>query len=218
MMKWSESAWQESNAIYEKIVRHPFNIQLMNGTLPTEIFKFYIAQDSVYLSAFGKALALIAARSNHSEHTLNFIRFSEDALVAERSLHESYFEKFGLSDDATASPTCHHYTQFLLSNAALEPIEVAMAAVLPCFWIYKKVGDHIYKHQTNNNNPYCDWITNYAGEDFSQTVQKAIDVCDEVSTECTHQQRLAMTQAFNTSVKLEWMFWDSAWRQEQWPV
>jgi thiaminase/transcriptional activator TenA len=80
-MKWSESAWQESTAVYEEIVRHPFNVQLMNGTLPAETFKFYIAQDSVYLNAFGRALALIAARSNHPEYTLDFIRFSEDALV-----------------------------------------------------------------------------------------------------------------------------------------
>jgi thiaminase/transcriptional activator TenA len=217
-MKWSESAWQESTAVYEEIVRHPFNVQLMNGTLPAETFKFYIAQDSVYLNAFGRALALIAARSTHPEYTLNFIRFSEDALVEEKLLHESYFKKFGLSDDATASPTCDHYSQFLLAKAALDPIEVAMAAMLPCFWIYKKVGDHIYKHQTNNNNPYCDWIANYTGEDFSQTVQQAIDICDEVAAECTQQQRLAMTQAFNASAKLEWMFWDSAWKQEQWSV
>ena len=217
-MKWSESAWQESNAVYEKIVQHPFNLELMNGTLHVEKFKFYIAQDSVYLGAFGRVLALIAARTNHPGYTLDFIRFSEGALVTEKILHAGYFEKFGLSDEAAASPACHHYTQFLLAKAALDPIEVAMAAVLPCFWIYKKVGDHIYNHQTNNNNPYRDWITAYAGEDFAQIVQKAIDVSDEVAAVCTQQQRQAMTQAFNTSAKLEWMFWDSAWRQEQWPV
>ncbi|MFT6341770.1 MAG: thiaminase/transcriptional activator TenA, partial [Glaciecola sp.] len=48
--------------------------------------------------------------------------------------------------------------------------------------------------------------------------QKAIDICDEVAAECTQQQRLAMTQTFNASAKLEWMFWDSAWKLEQWPV
>ena len=217
-MKWSESAWQESNAVYETILQHPFNLELMNGTLRVEKFKFYIAQDSVYLGAFSKALALIAARTNHSANALDFIRFSEGAMVTEKLLHAGYFEKFGLSDEAAASPACHHYTQFLLSKAALDPIEVAIAAVLPCFWIYKKVGDHIYNHQTNNNNPYRDWITTYAGEDFAQIVQKAIDVSDEVAAVCTHLQRQAMTQAFNTSAKLEWMFWDSAWRQEQWPV
>ena len=76
-MKWSESAWQESNEVYEKIVQHPFNLELMNGTLHVEKFKFYIAQDSVYLGAFGRVLALIAARTNHSAYALDFIRFSE---------------------------------------------------------------------------------------------------------------------------------------------
>ncbi len=217
-MKWSESAWQESSAVYETILQHPFNLELMNGTLHVEKFKFYIAQDSVYLGAFSRALALIAARTNHSAYALDFIRFSEGTLVTEKLLHAGYFEKFGLSDETAASPACHHYTQFLLAKAALDPIEVAMAAVLPCFWIYKKVGDHIYKHQTNNRHPYRDWIDTYAGEAFAQSVHKAIDICDEVAAVCTHQQRQAMTQAFITSAKLELMFWDSAWRQEQWPV
>ncbi len=217
-MKWSESAWQESHAVYEKIVQHPFNLELMNGTLHVEKFKFYIAQDSVYLGAFSRALALISARTNHLSHTLEFIRFSEDALAVEKVLHAGYFTKFGLSHEAPASPACHHYTQFMLAKAALDPIEVAMAAVLPCFWIYKKVGDHIYNQQTNNQNPYRDWIDTYAGEAFAQSVQKAIDICDEVAAVCTHQQRQAMTQAFSAAVKLEWMFWDSAWQQEPWPV
>ena len=217
-MKWSESAWQESSAVYEKILQHPFNLELMNGTLNIEKFKFYIAQDSVYLGAFSRALALIAARTNHLSHTLEFIRFAEGALVTEKILHAGYFTKFGLSQEAQASPVCHHYTQFMLAKASLDPIEVAMAAVLPCFWIYKKVGDHIYQQQTNNQNPYRDWIDTYAGEAFAQAVAKAIEICDEVAAVCTDQQREAMTQAFSAAVKLEWMFWESAWRQEQWPV
>ena len=102
-MKWSESAWRESSAVYEKILQHPFNLELMNGTLHVEKFKFYIAQDSVYLGAFSRALALIAVRTNHLSHTLEFIRFAEGALVTEKLLHVGYFEKFGLSDEAQAS-------------------------------------------------------------------------------------------------------------------
>ena len=47
-------------------------------------------------------------------------------------------------------PVCHHYVHFLKSTAALDAVEIAMAAVLPCFWIYQKVGDYIYdnKRQT----------------------------------------------------------------------
>ncbi len=49
-MKLSESAWQESTAVYEEIVLHPFNVPLMNGPLPADPFQFYIAHDSVFVN------------------------------------------------------------------------------------------------------------------------------------------------------------------------
>jgi thiaminase/transcriptional activator TenA len=32
------------------------------------------------------------------------------------------------------------------------------------------------------------------------------------------QVRAAMLDAFRRSTRFEWMFWDSAWRREQWPI
>ncbi len=217
-MKWSLNAWKQSEAIYEQIINMPFNKELMKGTLSLDRFKFYMAQDAIYLGHFSKALALIGARSLNLQHTLDFTRFAENAVVVERVLHEGYFKKFGVDTEAIISPTCQNYTQFLLTKAALDQVEVAMAAVLPCFWIYKKVGDHIFQHKQNNNNPYQEWINTYAGEEFGTAVQKAIDICDEVAVTCTPHQQERMIEAFIMASKLEWMFWDSAWRLEQWPI
>jgi len=217
-MKWSENAWNEIEKIYTSITEMPFNQELMSGTLSLERFRFYIQQDGVYLAAFSRALALIAARCFNNTYTLDFIRFAEGAVVVERSLHEGYFRQFNVTGDAEASPTCQNYTQFLLTKASLDQVEVAIAAVLPCFWIYKKVGDHIYQHQDSKNNPYQDWIDTYAGEEFGLLVEKAIHICDDVASRCSDSQREQMTKAFVMASKLEWMFWDSAYQLEQWPI
>jgi len=217
-MKWSENAWNEIEEIYTSITEMPFNQELMSGTLSLERFRFYIQQDGVYLAAFSRALALIAARCFNNAYTLDFIRFAEGAVVVERSLHEGYFRQFNVTGDAEASPTCQNYTQFLLTKASLDQVEVAIAAVLPCFWIYKKVGDHIYQHQDSKNNPYQDWIDTYAGEEFGLLVDKAIHICDDVASRCSDSQREQMTKAFVMASKLEWMFWDSAYQLEQWPI
>jgi thiaminase/transcriptional activator TenA len=89
---------------------------------------------------------------------------------------------------------------------------------LPCFWIYKRVGDHILENQTRSANPYQQWIDTYGGNEFTEAVNLAIRICNEVAQTCTEQQRQSMTKAFILASKLEWMFWDSAWRMEQWPV
>jgi thiaminase/transcriptional activator TenA len=114
------------------------------------------------------------------------------------------------------APACHHYTSYLLATAATAPVEVALAAILPCFWIYKATGDHILLHQNKNHNPYQTWIDTYAGEEFGMLVRKAMTICDEVASQCTGVQQMSMIEAFLTASRLEWMFWDSAWRLEQW--
>jgi thiaminase/transcriptional activator TenA len=217
-MKWSENAWKQAETIYNSILELPFNQQLMEGNLLQERFQFYIQQDAIYLGEFSRALALIAGRCFTNPYTLDFVRFAEGAVVVEQALHMGYITQFGLSKIAAASPACQLYTQYLLTKASLDQLEVAMAAVLPCFWIYKKVGDHIYAMGNKLANPYQEWINTYSGEDFGLLVAKAIDICDDVANSCSAVQQQQMTDAFLMASRLEWMFWDSAYKMEQWPV
>ncbi|MDF2934553.1 MAG: tenA [Chryseobacterium sp.] len=137
-MTWSELTWNQCEDRYQSILKMPFVVELANGTLPKEKFQFYMAQDSLYLEHFGRALALIAARANDISQTLKYLKYAETAIVVENILHESYFKDFGLTEKGEIQPACHHYIHFLKSTAALDSVEIAMASVLPCFWIYKK--------------------------------------------------------------------------------
>lgn len=215
-MKWSEQAWKKIERNYTTILNMPFVQELANGTLPESKFQFYMAQDSLYLEHFGRALALIGARSPDIRDALSYIRFAEGAIVVENALHESYFEDFGVKDKGIIQPACHHYTHFLKCTAALEPVEVAMAATLPCFWIYKKVGDHIYKGQQTADNPYQRWIDTYGGEEFSDSVQRAIMICDLAAERTTPGTRSRMTEAFVHASHLEHHFWDAAYMGRTW--
>lgn len=215
-MSWSNKTWESTTPIYDAILKMPFIKELMDGSLPVNKFQFYISQDSYYLDHFGRALALIGARAQSIEDALAFIRFGEGAIVVENALHQSFFTEFNIQDSGDMQPACHHYVHFLKSKATLDNIEVAMAAVLPCFWIYKKVGDYIYQNQTVHNNPYQKWIDTYAGEEFGILVERAISICDKVAEQCTPQQQALMTEAFITSSRLEWAFWDAAYHVRIW--
>lgn len=217
-MKWSDEAWSASASIYDQITVMPFICELIDGSLDREKFRQYISQDAIYLEHFSRALSMIAARAHRKDHILDFIRFAEGAIVVESELHRNYFDAFGIPRNPIPSPACHHYVSFLKSTAALAQVEVAMAAVLPCFWIYKKIGDYIYAHQQRHDNPYKEWIDTYAGEEFGNIVNRAIHLCDEAALTCTQAQRELMSDAFVTACRLEWMFWDSAWRLERWVV
>jgi len=110
------------------------------------------------------------------------------------------------------------YTSYLHKQLANAPVEVVLAAVLPCFRIYKEVGDHILKHQTKGNNPYQSWIDTYGGEEFERSVTMAITVCDEIASQHTDARQQEMMEAYLVCSRLEWMFWESAYRQEEWLI
>jgi thiaminase/transcriptional activator TenA len=216
-MKWSEKAWVSIEPIYRKTVELPFIKELMAGTLEREKFVFYIQQDSLYLSDYGKALMAVAAKLTEPKHVEAFIGFAGESIQVENELHKMLFAEFQADRQQTPSPSCLLYTSFLLRQLC-EPVEVMAAAVLPCFRIYKEVGDYILSHQTKGDNPYQAWIDAYGGEEFTESVKKACGICDDLAEKCTPEQQHRMTDAFIACSKMEWMFWDSAYNLEQWKI
>ena len=217
-MQWSEQAWKDAEPVYRRILELDFVRELISGTLSREKFVSYIRQDALYLAGFGKALAGIAAKLDNVEHSRAFLVFAGECMAVERALHESYLGQEEMLERLEPSPSCLLYTSYIMRLLYDGPLEVAMAAVLPCFWVYQKVGDHILATQSKSGNPYQAWIDTYGGDEFAAAVRQAIAICDEAAASCTEARRRAMTEAFVLCTKMEWMFWDSAWKLETWPV
>jgi len=216
-MKWSTEAWNKIAPIYDKIINLRFNQELSNGTLEKDKFIFYLAQDAYYLLDFGRTLSAIAAKLVQADQVLMYNGFASGAIAAERNLHESYFKEFGLDEKIVPSPSTLLYTNYILNQASYANVEVALAAVLPCFWIYKAVGDHILKQQTGNN-PYKRWIDMYAGEDFAESVHRAINLTDFFAEKSGEDLRQKMFDSFEMATRMEWLFWESAYEKEQWKI
>ena len=221
MSPFSREAWDRNAAVYERIRSMPFNAELAAGTLSQARFKHYITQDAHYLVGFGRALTLAAAKAPNPDRVVQFAKSAEGAIVVERALHGSFFQQYAITPDVFAqmplSPACHHYVSFLLATAYGEPYDVLLGALLPCFWIYAEVGRDIYA-RARPNNPYQAWIDTYAGEEFHAAVRAVIAATDEAAALASADVRARMHAAFTRATQLEWMFWDSAYRLEQWPV
>ena len=221
MKSFSKWAWRETTALRQRILDLPFNKELANGTLTQEHFHFYMIQDALYLKQYSRALAIAAAKAPDAEAMQRFARAAEETLVVERALHGGFFEKFGIDpNDAAAadpSPTCYGYTNFLLSVSHVASYEELAAAVLPCFWIYWEVGNHIAK-TASADNPYQAWIDTYSDPAFGEVVDAVIAITDRTAAAATDERQGAMLRAFKRSTQYEWMFWDSAYRLEAWPV
>ena len=214
-MTFTKILWDRISEIYEAIINHPFNRELAQGTLPEEKFKFYIKQDALYLVDFSRALAIVGSKALLPQRILDFLDFAKDGLIVERALHDAYFRRFDVTLDLAQAPGCFAYTNYLIATASHRSFEEAVAALLPCFWIYREVGMHIVG-QSVPDNPYQLWIDTYAGEEFGVAVERAIEITEEVASGTTEGVRLRMAEAFVLSSRLEWMFWDSAYQMEPW--
>ena len=221
MTRFSDRAWGETADLRQGILDLPFNRELAAGTLSQPRFQFYMIQDALYLEQYARALAIAAARAPDPAAIEFFARASQEALVVERALHGGFLERFGVDPAEAAradpSPTCYGYTNFLLTTAHQGSYEELAAALLPCFWIYWDVGKRI-AGEASAGNPYQAWIDTYSDPGFGEAVEAVIAINDRAAEDASTGIRDAMLAAFKRSALYEWMFWDSAYRQEQWPV
>ena len=220
-MAFTATLWRSIEPIYAAILGHAFLRGLTDGSLPHEAFRFYAVQDALYLRDFARALALAAARAPREEWIIMFNEHAAGALKVEKTLHESFFKEFGLSPQAVAatplSPTNLAYTSYLLAIAHAGPFHEAVAALLPCYWIYWEVGKTL--ERSGSRDPlYARWIGTYASEEFGSVVREVLVCVDALAADLREPERDRMTRHFVTTSRYEWMFWDMGWRREAWPV
>lgn len=214
-MKWSEEAWNAAAEIYDRILELPFVRELAAGTLSRERFQFYIGQDSMYIDNYSRVLAHVGSRMPRKEWMEDFLRFASDGIAVEKALHEFYLTGHD-TGSLRPSPTCLLYNSYEAAKA-MAPVEVEAASILPCFWVYQRVGESIMR-ECAEGNPYARWIETYGDEGFAESNRRAIEICDGLAEGASPEARAQMTEAFVMSTRMEWMFWDSAYRMEQWPV
>lgn len=213
--------WRSIEPIYAEILAHPFLQGLTDGTLPRDCFRHYVTQDALYLRDYARALALAGIRSPHEDAFLMFNEHAVGAIAVERSLHGGFLKDLDISEDKfsqiSPAPTTLAYTSYLLRKAVLGDYPEILGAVLPCYWIYAEVGQALLE-KGSPNPMYQTWIDTYGGEEFGAVVEAVLDVTDRACEDLSPAQRTAVTDAFVTTSRYEWMFWNMGWTLEGWPV
>lgn len=213
--------WSDVEEVYAAILRHPFVTGLTDGSLPREAFRHYIVQDAHYLRGYARALALCGARAEEPRDTVMFCAHAGGAIAAEQGLHAALLGDLGLTAEAAAAepvaPTTRAYVSYLLATAHGGSFAEGVAAVLPCYWIYARVGEALLG--AGSPDPlYARWIAMYGGEEFQAVVDAVLELTDRVGATVSTRELTLMREHMTVTSRYEWMFWDAAWRLESWPV
>lgn len=219
---FTDELWKSVQPLLAKQLAHPFVRSLGSGTLPRENFEFYIRQDARYLDEFAKTFAYAATRTNDHAEMERFGELLINTVRVERSLHAQYGEHFGLTPIEMAAtpmaPTNYAYTRHLLTIAATGSLAELLAAILPCAWIYAEVGRHFVRMgPLPLTHPYRDWIATYAAPEFEEVGAWLRERLNARAPMLPTSERTRCYDAFVTSARYEYLFWDMAYRLEQWP-
>lgn len=205
-----------NHQLLSSIYQHPFNQQLCKGNLSNAVFRFYLEQDRIYLNKYAEALKLVSKRCEHSykEYAAHLQRFSEDTVAAEKEVQEKYLTQLPVfaffSPVNIVTPIISSYTAHLLENAKNASLPVAVASLLPCFWVYKELGVQMMQFD-HSQNPYSEWVKSYASEQFQLSTEVLIRIADELNQQviCPVEKK-EIELAFQKSALYELEFFDTA--------
>ena len=218
---FTSQLWHGITGIYDAILAHPFLTGLTDGSLPADAFAFYVVQDALYLHRYADALSAVCRHAPEQAGREMFARHAAGAIAVEQALHGSLLTDLGIDPDTVRSaepaPTTLAYTSHLLATVSGGSYAEGVSAVLPCYWIYWKVGKELLRHGSPDPR-YQRWIDTYGGEEFGDVVREVLAVTDGLGHDLTLPERVQAHQHFRTSSRYEWMFWDMGYRKEHWPI
>lgn len=203
---------------------HPFVVALADGSLDADRFRFYQMQDARYLEAFADAASLISTRCVAPADKLWFVDAARMALVVEGELHAGYGERLGYTADdiaaITLTPNNRAYQDHMVSAALRGTLVEAVAALAPCPWLYIALGQHLLREMgaIPDDHPFADWLRMYSDPGFNSYMAEILDRLQRFADAANEPARERAVEAFVTSCRYEFMFWDQAWTGQQWPV
>ena len=221
-MTFTEELWTSIAPIYAAILRHPFLRGLTDGSL--------VARRVPQLRDPGRALpARLRPRAfdrrrarsargldHHAERALG--RRASRRALAPRDVLPRVRPRRRRTWPRCRSrrPTSPTRATCWRSRTARRSTR-ALAALLPCYWIYWEVGKEL--ERAGSRDPlFARWIATYASEEFGSVVRAVLEATEPRRAGLTDEEPRAMRRHFVTTSRYEWMFWDMGYRMEQWPV
>ena len=202
--------------------QHPFVRGIGDGTLELERFKHWVRQDYLFLVEYGRLLSLAAARAPDLATMTRFAELALATLKGEMELHRSYAREFGISpqelEAEAKAPTTQGYTDFLVRSAATADFPELVAALLPCMWGFCEIGQALDKRGCPADPRYARWIEMYSSPEFIELAEWCRDLLDRLAAGLPGERLRRLEEAFLTSSRYEYLFWEMAYRQERWPV
>jgi thiaminase/transcriptional activator TenA len=194
-------------------IAHDFVRSMGEGILAPDAFRHYLTQDYLFLIQFARAYALATykastlAEMRHAGRAMN-------AILDEMKLHERLCERWGLDgasmEQVREARATVAYTRLVLDAGMRGDLLDLQVALAPCVIGYGEIGATLATTSVGlaADNPYREWIAEYAGEPYQTLANEAKAELDRLAeiylTEARYPRLLSL---FRQATRMEADFW-----------
>ena len=218
-MSLTQDLRQKHDDLWQKMVNHPFVVEMGDGTLPVEKFSAYFIQDYIFVRDLVVLIAQGVSKAPDLQAAARLNSFLADILNPENDLFVRAFKELGVSEpeyiSTEASPTTQAFGDFLV-RVGLDGDFCDIATVL-----YVTEGTYldwatrmIEAGKSPANPVYREWLDIHGPEVLGGLVDwlaGSLDLAD------TAEFRPRAEKTFLTALRYEYLFWEAAYSGEAWP-
>jgi thiaminase/transcriptional activator TenA len=210
-----------TDALWRRILEHPFVAAIGAGALDRERFQFYLKQDYLYLIEFSRVLALATAKGETLEDMRFFSGLLSSTLGGEMELHRRTCADFGIPSAAleetepTAVTTA--YTGALLAACYQGSLADITAVLLPCAAGYVEIAQSLRARGLPEDRHCRDWIETYSSSEMVEMAAWLARRLERFADGAAEGDRDRWLGLYRTSARFELLFFEMAWEGSTWP-
>ena len=202
--------------LWERMVTHPFVLELGEGTLPVEKFARYFVQDYIFVRTLAKVVGLAVAKAPSLEAAQPLSPFLHTLLNAEKALFFRAFEELGVAPadylNAVALPTGQAIASFMLATAYDGTFDDIVTMLLVTEWTYYDWATRLAQAgKQPRHRMYREWIDIHAARELGDFVAA---LKHHVDTAAPADAAPRLTKLFGDTLRHEYRFWDMAYHGE----
>jgi thiaminase len=213
-MRFTERAHRKFASEWEKMLSHPFIMELSKGRLADETFDFWAMQDYIFVREAIRFFAVLLARFPRKYQK----PFGQMLVGLEHELEifGEYASKRGIDlQSVEATPICHAYNSFLLASAYHEDVDANFVILYTAEKAYHEAWKRV-RAGLKKGTPYEGFIENWAGDQFKQYVAWLESELDTMTAGYPESRLANLDSIFLLTVRYEYLFWEMAYNRLQW--
>lgn len=213
-MKFSEVLYANAKDLWEKAAQKPFVLEMAEGTLNPERFRYYMLQDYLYLLDYIEILKSIlncSEKTSQREFLKKIISETENETYR---VHVPNMRKIGVCDEeirnAVKAQVIVDYVGYMRSQLEELGLIAGLTALLQCSWVYAYIGQKVTEKYSGQiaASPYRSWFDAYACPEYIDANQMWIDVLDRETEGISQDEGQRLTRIFRKCAEYENRFWD----------